>query len=137
MANARTTHIDYGRGELRDTNARYHDEIISFAAAGELRAGTILARRTADQRLVAFEVGGADGAGVPLCILPRDLSAEAAGDVPARVMVTGAWNAHRLIIAVDGDASRVTPAILDQLRSAGVDSDFVTQLGRPDPNEAS
>lgn len=90
----------------------------------------------ADGKLVPFDPAGAGGVQNPLCVLPYELVAAGSGDKQARVLVSGKVNKNRLIIDADGDGSNITAEILDQLRSAGIESDPVTQLGEYD-NAAS
>lgn len=132
MSNATFTNIDTGRAILRDHKAVYRDDTINFAGADTYAEGTILARRTSDSKLVPYVIGGSGGAEIPLCVLPKALTATGAGDQRARVCTSGVANQTRLVVHADGDGSNLTEAILDALRSAGVDSEPVQQLGEYD-----
>lgn len=83
----------------------------------------------ADGKLVPFATDGAGGAQSPLCILLHESVRTGSGDNYVRVATTGKANLGRLVIDADGDASNVTDAIRDQLRSAGIETDVVNELG--------
>ena len=54
------------------------------------------------------------------------MTAASAGDEAIRPMKTGGVRADLLIIDADGDATNITSAILDELRSAGIYAKAVT-----------
>jgi len=74
----------------------------------------------ADGKLVAFAVGGAGGAGIPLKIAIDPIVATGSGNVAARPLAQGKFKFQYLVIDADGDNTNVTAAIQDQLRSAGI-----------------
>jgi len=90
----------------------------------------------ANGKLVPYAIAGAGGAQKPIAVAPYDLVKAGAGDLQARVLVAGRVNATRLVVDADGDDSNITAAILDELRSAGIVAEPVTQLGEYD-NAAS
>lgn len=97
------------------------DDVLKFAGAGTVAAGTILARGTSDGKLIPFVKGGStDGNGVPKAVLTYEVSATGAGDVPVRALVNGTLIRSRLVIAADGDASNVDAAVIDQMRDYGL-----------------
>lgn len=121
-----TTKIDTGSVVLQEGSFR--DDLVTFTAAGLLKPGTILARLTADGKLVPFVIGGSGGAEIPVAVLTYTVTANAAGDVPVRDMVSGKVRANRLVVHADGDGSNLTPAILDQLRDYSVVAIDVQEL---------
>ena len=92
--------------------------------AGDLFTLTV----AANGKMVPFSPTGAGGAQFPKAILTYDVSAASAGDVAARVAVTGQFRKERLIIDADGDDTNVTAAVLDELRSYGLVAQNVTEL---------
>lgn len=127
MPNYKSENVDTGSIAL--ANVRTRDDVVVFAGAGTLRAGTILARVTASKKLTPYVKGGVDGAGVPVAILDGDAEATAAGDVPVRVGVAGDFRKQRLIIAADDSAANIDAAVLDALRVAGIVALDVQELG--------
>ncbi|MCP4209828.1 MAG: head decoration protein [Shimia sp.] len=107
----------------------FNDELLTFAAAATIKAGTILARSTATGKLVPFVKGGTTaGNGVPKALVTYPVVAAAAGDVSIRAAMSGKVNAPKLVIAADGDASNVDAAVLDSLRAYGLAPVGVTEL---------
>jgi len=109
---------------------------ITDGAADFVAGDTFNLPVVADGDLVPFAPAGVGGAQLPVAVLPYALTATGAGDLRARVLVGGKVNATRLIIDADGDGSNITDEILAQLRSAGIESEPITQLGEYD-NTAS
>ena len=108
-------------------------ELVTFAAAGTLKAGTILARSTATLKMVPFVIGGTTaGNGVPSAVLVNDVTATAAGDVVASPLIGGQVRAGDLIVAADGDASNITAKEVDELRSYGIITRNTNQLSIQD-----
>ena len=130
MANITITNCDLGQIEVQD--GKFRDETLLFGGAGTVKAGTLLGRITASGKLAPYASGATDGSESPLAVLTYDVTADAAGDVQVRALVAGDVNASRLIIAADGDASNITPAILDELRSYGIVALPVDQLAAYD-----
>lgn len=114
-----TTDINFVNSiALRDE--QFRDEVLTFTAADTFARGTILARLTADGKVVPFASGGAGGAGVPVGVLTYEVANTAAGDVAIRMLVKGEVNRNRLIIDADGHGNNITPAIMDLLRDLGI-----------------
>jgi hypothetical protein len=94
------------------------DDEVTFAGAGTLIAGTILARDSVSKKLIPFvKAGVTNEDGIPKYILHVDLVAAGAGDEPVRVAQSGEVNKTKLIILADGDDSNVDADVLDQLRN--------------------
>lgn len=123
----KVTNVDLGSVILKD--AQFRDELLTFAEAGTVSEGTILARDSASGKLVPFATDGDNGAEVPKAILTYDVTAAASGDVAIRAGVAGGFRKERLVIHADGDGSNVDDAILDQLRDYGLVPVDVTELG--------
>ncbi len=116
MSNIQITNIDLGSVIFK--NAQFRDGAITFTGAGTLAAGTILAVDSVSSKFVPFEkTGTTNENGIPKAILTYDVTASGAGDVQARVGISGTYRKERLIIDADGDASNVDQAVIDQLRS--------------------
>ena len=115
MSNITITNIDNNNVILR--NAQFQDGLITFAGAKTLLAGTILAVDSVSLKFVPFVKGGsANENGIPKAILPYPVTATGAGDVSARVGISGEYRISKLVIDDDGDASEVDQAVRDQLR---------------------
>lgn len=111
----------------------YKDELVTFAGADIYAPGTILARDSASGNMVLFVKGGVTNEnGIPKAVLTTELEATGAGDLPARVMVTGEVRTQKLVIDADGDATNVDAVVLDQLRDYGIIGRSTTQLGELD-----
>lgn len=126
MSNYDSETVDTGVVAL--ANVRTRDDVLAFAGAGALRAGTILARSAAG-KLTPYVKGGEAGAGVPVAVLDGDATAKAAGDVAVRVCVAGDFRKQRLIIAADNSSANIDAAVLDALRVAGIVALDVQELG--------
>lgn len=115
MANLTITNNDIGSEILK--NAQVQDDTIVFAGAATREPGTIMARLITSGKLAVFVKGGvADGNGIPSVILLHQVVATGAGDLPARVGISGEYRKERLIIFADGDDSNIDAAVKDQLR---------------------
>lgn len=115
MPNLTITNVNLGQVILQ--NGQFRDDLLTFAGAATVLAGTILARDSVSLKLVPFVKGGSTNEnGVPKVVLTYDVTAAGAGDETIRDMVSGSVFASRLIIDADGDASNVDAAVLDQLR---------------------
>jgi hypothetical protein len=130
MATIEITNIDSGNVALGQEE--FSDELIAVAATKTLKQGTILARLTANGKLVAFATGGSDGSQIPCAVLTYETGRTGAGDIAARVLIGGKVNRNRLIIDVDGNGNNITSAILDQLRARSIVAVTVQQLARTD-----
>ena len=81
----------------------------------------------ADGNMYLFATDGVGGVQKPLMVFTgASLVVTASGDYVVRPMKTGGVRAERLVIDADGDATNVTAAILDELRSAGIYAQSVT-----------
>ena len=127
MSNTTITNID--NGEALISGGTFEPGVLTFAAAGTVKANTILARSSATGKFVPYVVGGTTaGNGVPKAVVLRDVTATAAGDEPIRACTTGTFNLARLVVAADADASNITPAIRDELRDYGILTTSVREL---------
>lgn len=119
MPNPVSTSIDQGFVALGDNEFR--DELVKFAGAATLLAGTIMARAISDGTLVPFVIGGvSDGNGVIDCVLNEPLTATGAGNLPFRVIISGRVNKSRLVVNADGNANNLTGAHEASLRSRSI-----------------
>lgn len=119
MSNITITNNDLGNVILQD--AQFRDGAITFAGAGTLLEGTILAVDSVSLKFVPFVKGGVvNENGIPKAILTYPVTAAGAGDEQARVGVAGSYRKERLVIDADGDASNVDQAVIDQLRDYGL-----------------
>ncbi len=127
MPNITVTNVDSGSVILQD--GQFRDDELTFAGAGTVLEGTILARDSVSLLLVPYVKGGSTNEnGIPKAILTYDVEAAGAGDESIRDMVSGSVRAERLIIDADGDASNVDAAVLDQLRAYTLVSIDVQEL---------
>lgn len=111
----------------------HKDDLITFAGAGTLLAGTILARDSASLELVPYVKGGVTNEnGIPKAVLGYELTAAGAGTLSARPIVGGRIRAADLVIDADGDATNVDAAVLDQLRDFGLVGLTTAQLSNFD-----
>lgn len=122
MADPVITNIDNSAVELEGGKFQ-RNNVITFAGADTLVAGTILAVDSVSGKFVIFVKGGSTNEnGIPKGVLTYDVSATGAGDVGADVMVGGCVRLDKLVIDADGDGSNVDQAVRDQLRDFGIDS---------------
>ena len=111
----------------------FKDELITFAGAATLLAGTILARDSVSLKLVPFVKGGATNEnGIPKAVLLDELTATGAGDLTNRPIVGGQLRQGDLVIDADGDASNIDNAVVDQLRDYSIIALTTTQLAQLD-----
>lgn len=120
MVNKTITNVDLGNVILKD--AEFRDYLLTFAGAGTVAAGTILARDTTTDKLVPYvkvfpPVADANFARF---VLTYDVTAAGAGDEAVRVGVAGEYRKERLVIDADGDSSNVDNDVIDQLRDYGL-----------------
>lgn len=119
MANLTVTNVDLGGVEI--SNAEFRDELLTFAGADDLLAGTILARDSVSGKLVIFVKGDVTNEnGIPKAILTYPVSAAGAGDVAVRAAISGNFNRSNLVIDADGDATNIDGVVVDQLRDYGM-----------------
>ena len=127
MSNITVTNNDLNSPILDD--ACFRDDVIVFAGADVLAPGTVLARDSVSGKLVPYVVGGTTNEnGIPKVVLTYEVEATAAGDVPARVGVSGKYRKEKLVIDADGDASNVDSAVADALRLYGLTPIDVQEL---------
>lgn len=125
------TNIDTGTVLLG--NNQFEDGPLTFAAAGTVKEGTILARDSSTKKFVPYVKGGTtNGNGVPVAILSYDVTAAASGDKMIRPAIAGEFRKQRLVIAADGNASNVDALVLDALRDTGLVAISVRELGATD-----
>ena len=128
MSNITITNIDNSNVILRD--AEFEDSLIEDPGAADTYVdGTIMARLTANNKLVPFDPVGAGGAEIPNRILTYDIDLAGGADVPARTAISGYFRREKLII--DGGGT-VTQAIVDQLRDADLVAVSVKELNIQD-----
>ncbi|MCP4444730.1 MAG: head decoration protein [Myxococcales bacterium] len=115
MANLTITEVDCG--SVIFEKGAFRDELLTFAAAATVLAGTILARDSSTGKMVPFVKGGSTNEnGIPKAVLTYEVEATAAGDVPISNMVSGSVRAGRLVIDADGDATNIDAVVMDQMR---------------------
>ncbi len=115
MADPIITNVDIGSVILKD--GQFRDDLLTFAGAATVLAGTILARDSVSLKLVPFVKGGVTNEnGIPKAILTYDVTAAGAGDEAIRDMVSGSVRFPKLIIDADGDNSNIDNAVIDELR---------------------
>lgn len=125
------TNVDTGSVELQD--GIFSDELITFAGADVLAAGTILARDSVSLKLVIYVKGGVvNENGIPKAVLTYEVIATGAGDRAERPLVRGVVNRDRLIIDADGDGSNIDAVELDGLRDFNITTQDVEQLAALD-----
>lgn len=122
-----TTQIDNSSVALGHNE--FTDELLTFAGAATVAAGTILARDSVSLKLVPFVKGGvANENGIPKAVVTYAVTAAGAGDVAVRALVSGEVRKEKLIINADGDGSNVDAAVLDGLRNYGITALAVDEL---------
>ena len=125
------TNVDLG-GVILESGG-FRDDLLTFAGAGTVLAGTILARDSVSLKLIPFVKGGSTNEdGIPKAVLTYDVTATAAGDEAIRDMVSGSVRVQKLIIDADGDATNVDNAVIDQLRDYCLVSIDVQELNIQD-----
>lgn len=116
-------------GSIVWESGEFRDELLTFAGAATVLAGTILARDSGTLKLVPFVKGGVTAEnGIPKAILTYDVTAAGAGDEAIRDMVSGTVRGNLMIINADGDNSNVDAAVLDQLRDYSLVTIDVSEL---------
>lgn len=113
-------------------NPVFEDDVITFAGAATLLAGTILARDSVSGNLVPYVIGGVTNEnGIPKAVIRDALTAAGAGDIPCRVIISGHLRLSHLVVDADGDNSNINKGILDELRDftiIGLESTQLMQL---------
>lgn len=113
MANLTTTNVDIGNVILQD--AQFRDELLTFAGAGTVLEGTILARKSVADAVVAAADGGNTGDGTVT------LATVAAGSV---VPLVGAYNLEVTEAVVNGGVLK-----LEDPNGALVASNLIMTVG--------
>lgn len=119
MPAVETTNI-YFVNAVEIAYGKHRDELMTFAGAGTVLKGTLLARRSDTGKIVPFAVGGATGTGTIIGVLTYDVAASGAGDVAFRMLVGGDVNRNRLIIHADGHGNNINSAQMDAMRNVGI-----------------
>ena len=115
MPDPTITNNDLGNVILR--SGKFEDGLLTFAGAGTVLEGTILARDSVSLKYVPFVKGGAtNGNGIPKAVLTYPVTAAGAGDEAIRAGISGEYRKEKLVIDADGDASNIDGAVKDQLR---------------------
>lgn len=131
MSNIEITNVDLGSVELKDNE--YAKGELTFAGAGTVVAGTILARDSVSLKYVPYVKGGVTNEnGIPKAVLQNDVTAEGAGDLSIKPIVSGEVRLERLIIDVDGDGSNIDAAVVDELRDYSIVALSVRDISKLD-----
>lgn len=127
-------------GPLMLGGEKFEDGLVTFGGTDTFAAGTILARNTSTKKFQLYAIGGnSNGNGVPVGVLTYPISRTGAGDVPARVLMSGTVNKKKLIVDADGDDSNIDALVMDLLRSKGIVPEHLDNLSRydnPQPTES-
>jgi hypothetical protein len=119
MSNITITNNDIGNVILKD--GKFDDGLLTFAGAGTVIEGTILAIDSVSLKFIPFVKGGTTNEdGIPKAVLTYDVTATGAGDETIRAMVGGEVRQDKLVIDADGDNSNVDAAVLSQLRDYSI-----------------
>jgi len=131
MSNLTITNIDLGNVILK--SAEFEDGLLTFAGAGTVLAGTILARDSVSLKFIPFVKGGSTNEnGIPKAVVTYDIVATGAGDIAIRAMIKGNVKKSLLIIDADGDDSNIDLAVRDQLRNYNINVFVVLELTQYD-----
>lgn len=127
MANPVSTTCDQGAVQIRD--AQFADGVITFGGIATYKAGTILARDSSTNKLIAYVKGGStNGNGIPKAILAEELTSSGAGDLAGRVFVKGEFVKEKLIIQADGSDTNIDAVVIDLLQDYGLTAVSAKQL---------
>lgn len=127
MPDPTITNIDNSDSILAE--AEFRDELLTFAGAGTVIAGTILARDSVSLKLVPFVKGGVTNEnGIPKAVVTYAVTAAGAGDETIRAGVSGKYRKDNLVIDADGDATNIDSKVIDQLRDYGLTALEVSEL---------
>lgn len=115
MSNSVITNCDTGSFEV--SGGIFEDDLLTFAGAGTVKAGTILARDSVSLKLVPFVKGGSTNEnGIPKAIVTYPVVATGAGNLPVRVMVGGVGSLARAVIHSDGTNANIDKKVIDTVR---------------------
>lgn len=127
MANLTVTNNDLGNVILKDVSQE--DGLLTFAGAGTVIEGTILAVDSVSLNYVPYVKGGSTNEnGIPKAVVSYDIEAAGAGDIAIRAIVKGEVRLERLVIDADGDASNIDKAVIDELRDYSIIPRSVSEL---------
>lgn len=127
MANLTVTNSDLGVVGIKGLEIK--DDLLTFAGAGTVLEGTILARDSVSLKLVPYVKGGiANENGIPKAVVGYDVVATGAGDVAVRSIISGDVREDKLIIDADGTGANIDNAVLDQLRDYNINALSVDEL---------
>lgn len=120
MANKVITNVDLGNVILK--NGSFRDDLLTFAGAGTILEGTILARDTATGKLIPYVklFPPVADENIAKAIITYEVTAAGAGDEAVRAGIAGEYRKERLVIDADGDASNVDNLVMDQLRDTSL-----------------
>lgn len=119
MSNLEITNNDLS--VVQGEGAKYQDELLTFAGAVTVLAGTILARDSVSLKMVPFVKGGSTNEnGIPKAVLTHAITSTGAGDLAVRPLVEGNVYDPLLVIDADGDASNIDNTVRDELRDYGI-----------------
>lgn len=127
MATIETTFYD--TGGIVIGNPEYQDELLKFAGADTVLAGTLLARDPADDTVVPCVPTESDGTEIPIAVLTIEAVALAAGNVSVRPLMQGKVRSEKLIYH---NGAVITVAMLDLLRAYGIIPIAVDELNQLD-----
>lgn len=131
MANLEKTDID--TGSVIVEAGEFENGLVEFAATDIFAPGTLLARNTSNDKFQLYvKAGVSNGNGIVGAVLTYELERTGAGDVKARVLVSGKVTKERLIIDVDGDDSNIDGEVRDLCRQVSIIPVDVEQLGKFD-----
>lgn len=131
MSNLNITNIDIGNVIIE--SGSFEDNLLTFAGAATIKAGTILARDSVSLKLVPFVKGGTTNEnGIPKVVITYAVIATGAGDIAVRALIAGIVNKSRLVIDADGDDTNVDAVVRDELRDYKIDVVEVAELNELD-----
>lgn len=121
MANITTTSNSPAGIAVDPNPLDFRDELLTFAGAATILAGTLLARDTTSLKLVPYVKGGSTrGNGVVCCVSQYAVTAAGAGDLPVRPLMQGRVYKKKLVIDADGNDSNIDGTVIDLLRARNI-----------------
>ena len=127
MANLDITFYD--TGGIVIGNPEYQDELLKFAGADTVIAGTILARDHADNTMVPCDPAESDGTEIGIAVLTIEAANTIAGNVTVRPLMQGKVRSEKLLFH---NGAVVTVPVLDMLRAFGIIPITVDELNQLD-----
>lgn len=102
-------------------NRGSESNVVTFAGAATLLAGTILAVDSVSLKWVPYVKGGVTNQnGIPKAVLTYALTSTGAGDYRARALVAGDVAKDKLVINADGSDVNIDQAVKDLLRDYSI-----------------